>query len=169
MKKEIMKGMMEIAGKPFNESSETKSLKDDTQKTKNKASKWCNYIGQLILTALITFIYCYYIISPTIEEVISYTNTPSFPLNIKLILPKNVNINCIISFYNGEEKTKTIQHCPKGQYIINITELLHTSITLENEGNLQIFVFVKDNNYTKIQKEKISIQNGILLLIKIMK
>ena len=103
MKKEIMKGMMEIAGKQINESNETKSLKDDTQKTKNKASKWCNYIGQLILTALITFIYCYYIISPTIEEVISYTNTPSFPLNIKLILPKNVNINYVLFLFIMEK------------------------------------------------------------------
>ena len=166
MKKEVIKGMMEIAGKSFNDSNETKSLKDDKQKTKNKVSKFCNCASQLTLTVLITIIYCYYIISPTIEEVISYTNTPSFPLNIKLILPKNVNINCIISFYNGEEKTKTIQHCPKGQYIINITELLNTNITLNNEGNLQIFVFVKDNNYTKIQKEKISIQNGIFTFNK---
>ena len=118
---EMVKQVMEIVESKWNELNETKTLKEESKKSKNTLYK---LVIQIIITFLFTIIYYKIIINPTIEEVVSYINTPSFPLNELLIeLPMDININCIIYLYDGKENS-TIKECPIGQKNINISEVL---------------------------------------------
>lgn len=155
---EIMQKVIEVVESKWSELNETKTIREESKKSKNTGFK---LFIQIIITALFTVIYYKIIINPTIEEVVSYINTPSFPLNELLIkLPWGINIYCVIALYN-EKENSTIKECPKGQKNINISEVLKKNVILENEGNLRIFFYVADKNYKKIQKEIIYVKNTI--------
>lgn len=155
---EMMKQIMEIVENKWNELNETKTLQEESKESKNTV---CELVIQIIITFLLTIIYYKFIIDPTIEEVVSYINTPSFPLNELLIeLPMDININCIIYLYD-EKENSIIKECPIGQKYINISEVLKKKIILEKEGNLKIYFYVNDKNYKKIQKKIVNVINTI--------
>ena len=79
---EIMQKVIEVVESKWSELNETKTIREESKKSKNTGFK---LFIQIIITALFTVIYYKIIINPTIEEVVSYINTPSFPLNELLI------------------------------------------------------------------------------------
>ena len=155
----IIKDGIGILKTEMNEINQTKIFNDD--------SKLCKKILYFVLQGFITFLFTLivlYIANPTIDEFVSYINTPSFPLNdVSIIFPNNFSIHCQISFFNYYEES-LFKPCPivKGGEELNITKVLNkTNITIKKGGRLLIYFRVNENNYSKFQNSKITIRNKI--------
>ena len=97
LNEEIIKEVIGIVESKWNELNETKTIKEDSQKSINMKYK---LFIQFILTFLFTIFYYYLILSPVFEEVVSYINTPSYPLELFIQLPMDIDIDCDIILYN---------------------------------------------------------------------
>ena len=75
---EIMKKVMEVVESKWNELNETKTLREDSQKSKNIA---CKLIIQIIITFLFTIVYYKIIINPTILYIL-FTSDMRIPINL---------------------------------------------------------------------------------------
>ena len=158
LNEEIIKEVMGIVESKWNELNETKTIKEDSQKSINMKYK---LFIQFILTFLFTIFYYYVILNPVFEEVVSYINTPSFPLELVIQLPMDIDIECEIALFNENGLINESRICPKYQKFINLSKVFNKNIILENEKVLKIFFYVNDKNYTKFQNERVSIINNI--------